>query len=462
MGDFWRARLSVAVGPVNKTSLNRHALDCARDHPVRSPFRRSTPLFYGWVIVAVMAVIGGWTLSMGVANFGFFFGPMREELDFDLSIFGWASTARTLGAAGAGILIGRLLDSHGPRVLLAVLGGGGAILLAAVSQVTAEWHLVVLYLGIGLLGLQGGGQVFTAPIVSKWFVRLRPRAMSMTYLGLPVILIFTFPLTQYLIDTIGWRTAWTVLGLVGFAIIVPSSFFLLRRQPEDMGLRPDGGAQFEEGASTGKGSQAAEEEYSWTRAEALRSFTFWRLTLAFGLHMMGQQSVSLYRFLHYSDQGVDASIVSFAASAEGVMSIVSALSFAYVVSKLGLNGTAAIGFGFMALSHSLTVIADDPATVTAALMLFGLAVTYLVMAQNLFFPAYFGRRHIGAIRGVSLSVSLTFGAISGPLTGLIAEATNSFAVVWWPAVGILVFSGLLIVTTKRPTRRAEPSGSTTA
>ena len=253
----------------------------------------------------------------------------------------------------------------------------------------------------------------------------------MTYLGLPVILIFTFPLTQYLIDTIGWRTAWTVLGLVGFAIIVPSSFFLLRRQPEDMGLRPDGGARFEEGASPGKGSQAAEEEYSWTRAEALRSFTFWRLTLAFGLHMMGQQSVSLYRFLHYSDQGVDASIVSFAASAEGLMSIVSALSFAYVVSKLGLNGTAAIGFGFMALSHSLTVIADDPATVTAALMLFGLAVTYLVMAQNLFFPAYFGRRHIGAIRGVSLSVSLTFGAISGPLTGLIAEATNSFAIVWW-------------------------------
>ena len=79
--------------------------------------------YYGWVIAVSMAVIGGWTLSMGVANFGFFINPMREELDFDRSVFGWASSARTVGAAVGGILIGRLIDQHGPRVLLAVFGG---------------------------------------------------------------------------------------------------------------------------------------------------------------------------------------------------------------------------------------------------------------------------------------------------------------------------------------------------
>lgn len=116
---------------------------------------RFTPrrLYYGWVIVAVMAVAGGWTLSMGVANFGFFINPMREDLGFDRTVFGWASSARTAGAALGGIFIGRLIDRHGARVLLALFGGGGALLIAALAYVTTEWHLVAVYAIVGLLGM---------------------------------------------------------------------------------------------------------------------------------------------------------------------------------------------------------------------------------------------------------------------------------------------------------------------
>ena len=404
-------------------------------------------LYYGWVIVAVMAVAGGWTLSMGVANFGFFINPMREDLEFDRAVFGWASSARTMGAAVGGIFIGRLIDRHGARVLLAVFGGGGALLIAALAYVTTEWHLVAIYAVVGLMGMQGGANIYTGPVVSKWFVRNRARAMSMTYLGLPVALIAAFPLTQQLIEAFGWRTAWAVIGLIGVVLIAPASLIFLRRQPSDLGMGLDGDAA----DPPGEGGAPPEEERSWTRGEALRSATFWRLTLSFGLHMAGQQSVSLFRFPHYQDQGVSATLIGYAASLEGVASIASAFTVAYVVGRLGLQWTAAAGFALMIASHIFTIIASNGAEVAAAVVLFGLAVTYLVVVQNLIYPAFFGRQHIGAIRGVSLAFSMGLGAVSAPLTGYIADITGDFAPIWWGAVCVLAVSGILIATTKPPT-----------
>ncbi|MBM3941282.1 MAG: MFS transporter, partial [SAR202 cluster bacterium] len=202
--------------------------------------RRGPRFFYGWVIAGVMAVVGGWTLSMGGANFGFFISPMRDELGFDRAFFGWASTARLYGGALGGIYIGRLLDVRGPRFVLALFGGIGAALVASLGFVSAEWQLIFIFGVIGLLGMQGSANIYTSAIVAKWFVRRRTRAMALMYLGVPTTLIVAFPLTQLLIDQLGWRGAWATLGLVGVAIIVPSSLLLLRREPEDMGLRPDG------------------------------------------------------------------------------------------------------------------------------------------------------------------------------------------------------------------------------
>ena len=48
------------------------------------------------------------------------------------------------------------------------------------------------------------------------------------------------PLTEYLIETAGWETAWIVLAIVGMGMIVPLAVIFVRRQPEDMGLFPDG------------------------------------------------------------------------------------------------------------------------------------------------------------------------------------------------------------------------------
>ena len=80
----------------------------------------SNRIYYGWVIVFVMAVSSAVSMGMGSLNFGLYIKPMGEDLSIGRAAFGWASTARGASGAITGPIIGRLLDKYGARWLLAV------------------------------------------------------------------------------------------------------------------------------------------------------------------------------------------------------------------------------------------------------------------------------------------------------------------------------------------------------
>ncbi|HEX2171948.1 MAG TPA: MFS transporter, partial [Dehalococcoidia bacterium] len=203
--------------------------------------RRSGRLFYGWVIVAVMATAGALSMALGTLNFGLFVKPMGDELGFGRSVFGWAQSTRQVSSAVTAPLVGSLIDRFGARLLLAaaaIITGGAVACLAFIS---AGWQLVALYAFMGVVGMSGPGALVTTVPVAKWFVRQRAKAMAFLSLGIPAGGLIFVPLTQVFIDAFGWRTAWILLALIGAGAIIPLSLFFVRRQPEDLGLLPDGG-----------------------------------------------------------------------------------------------------------------------------------------------------------------------------------------------------------------------------
>lgn len=416
--------------------------------------------FYGWVIVIALAVISGWTLAMSSATFGLFIKPMRADLDFSQAIFGWANTSRMLGGAITGVFIGRWVDRFGPRVLLGLAGAVACLLVISLGRVNAEWQLVGIFAGLGFLGMSGGAVFYSGPTVAKWFVRGRAHAMGMQALGVPIALMVAFPLTQWMIGRFEWRDAWIGLGLVGLGLIVLPSLVFLRRQPEDMGLMPDGGpaAGVRGGAQAGAPHSSpggdspmlSTQEHQWTRAEALRSPAFWRLTAIFALLMFNMGSVSIFRFPHFVEQGVSPAMVSYAASTEAAFGLIPALTMSMLVARFGLLPTATATFVLFAFGVTMTTIASNTVQVFVATVTWGSALSSGAILMNILYPAYFGRRHIGAIRGISLSIAQGIGAMAGPLTGYVADITGSYAAVWWPIVALLMVGAFLVATMGPP------------
>lgn len=423
-------------------------------------------IFYGWVIVAVMAVTGALTMCMGALNFGLFIKPMGDELGAGRAIFGWAQSARQVTSAATAPLVGPLIDRFGVRVMLAVaavLCGGAMVGLSLVDE---GWQVIAFFAMMGLVGMNGPGALVTTVPVTKWFVRNRGRAMAYTSLGIPLGGFLLVPLTQIMIDEYGWRAAWVVMALLGAGLIVPLSLIFMRRQPEDMGLLPDGRSSLEgvrPSVSSGQRAPTAplhQDEHSWTRAEALRTTTFWKLVFVFGLVMLAMSSVAVHRIPSFMDRGLDAQLISYATALDAAAAGVSTFVMGLLVHRVPARFTGAGGFLLLAIASLLTIVADSHAIMFASMITFGFGIGAGMLMQNYLWAEYFGRRYQGSIRGTVMPITLLFGGAGPPLAGYVRDVVGSYDPVWYVAVGLMVLGAVVVATTPPPVRPASVALST--
>jgi predicted MFS family arabinose efflux permease len=333
--------------------------------------------------------------------------------------------------------------------------------MIGLSQVTAGWQIIAVFFVVGATGLQGGGgSLFMSVPLSNWFIRKRGTAMSVAFIGMPVGIFIFAPLSQLLIDEIGWRDTWLVLGGGGAVVTVLVALFVIRRRPQDMGLRPDGEAAPSTGALSALGAHrhVFEDEVSWTRAEAIRSrilhpSTFWRLTMIDGLRMLAMSSVGIFRVPYFiDDKGFDASIVAWSLSAEAIFAVLVSLPTGWAVDRYQPRYVAAVSTLLMVAGFLLTMTASSIVMVFVATSVFGLGVASFIICQNAVWPAYFGHAHIGSIRGFATPLMLVFSAIGAPLTGIVRDATGSYQPAWIAGTIGLVIATLLLLITPKPVK----------
>jgi len=415
-------------------------------------------IFYGWVIVFALASVGGFTSLMAGSNFPLFVSPMIKDLGLSQATFGWAHTGRMVATAGGSPLIGRMIDRYGARQSLAVAGALVSAAVISLAFVNEAWQLIGLFIFIGLVGLIPGSNLYTAVPIAKWFIVKRGRAMSLAYIGTPIGIIVVVPLTQWLLQHLDWRATWATVGLTGGVFTVLIAVTLMRRRPEDMGLRPDGVAPTDMvGASSLSPSDPkfTDGEYSWQRSAAIRSGAFWRLSIAFGLAILGATSLQVYRFPHFVEQGISPQIAAFGYSVDASMSVITAVALGFMLDKVPSRVVGAIGFLLMAGAVLLTMATTAVYQMFVAAILYGAGISSIMVLQNTMWPAYFGRDHIGSIRGLAFPISLSFGAVGAPMTGLIRDATGSYFPAWWVAFFAMLLAAALLITTRQPIMRRE-------
>ena len=417
------------------------------EQPLPGQARRSSRPYYGWVIVAALGVAGGVSMFVGIGNFGIFVAPMSEELGLSNSAFGWALSARLFGFAASGPFIGRLIDSRGSRVPLAVAGlmlGGAA---AAMSLVEAGWQMIGIALFSGMMGFWGSSTLFLTIPIAKWFVRRRGRAMSLFFPGIPFGIGIASPLTQMLLDAVGWRDAWLILGTAGGLSIAAISLLFLRNKPSDLGLLPDG--DFAGPDEGGRARQTRSSEYSWTLRQAMRTGAFWRISVAYGLLMavMGTVGVFWVAFLRSLDISPQVAAITF--SAQAFTQVGASMLVAPWIDRAQPRYVAMGGFASVALGMLVASVASSTWHGFAGAVLAGIGLGAGMLMQTHIWPAYYGRDHIGAVRGAAMPLTLGMTGIGTPILGMLFDATN-FTTGWLAAAGGLFVGFMLLALSPKP------------
>lgn len=364
--------------------------------------------FYGWVIVAV-AGLGIFTSGAGQSHtFSVFLDPIGKDLGISNATLATAYGLATLAAAFALPQMGKVIDRLGVRKgLIVIVAGLGLACLFFGAAANFLW----LAVGFALLRFLGQGSLMmgSANLVSQWFNKSRGFAMSFMMLGWGASMAIHPPLAQYLVNEIGWRSAWYVLGLITWVTMLPPLLLLAFDKPEDVRLHPDGETEAESGED-GKPKEIG----GLTLKEALRTSTFYLAALSwFGISML-VTVLHFYQVKILTDHGLSEEV---AAS----LFIISAFTMIGMMPLVGrmfdkLRTRFVVALALIATGVNLIGITqvDSFSSGVVYALLFGINNALSMTMFGYIWPRYFGRKHLGSIQGTGQMVGVV-GASIGPL-----------------------------------------------
>ncbi len=394
--------------------------------------------FYGYWIIASCAGIQA--IGVGTyVSFGVFFKPLIAEFDCSRATLSGVHSLAFLLSGLFGILVGRLCDKFGPRVLMTVAGlfFGTSILL--ISTIHTPWQLYLYYsllFGVGLSAVD----VIPLNTTARWFVRQRGIMTGIVKMGTGFGQMVMPLMASLLIENFGWRKAYSIIGGMGMVLIVLIAQ-VLRHDPAQMGLLPD--------AKKPETRVLRLEVGETSFREAIRTRQFWIIFFANLSVCFTLLSIMVHIVPHAIDIGLSPTTAASILSMIGGVSMVGRFFIGNTIDRIGNRRS-------MILCFILLIIVLLWLQISKSLWMLYLFAAMYGFTHGGFFTVispivaeYFGIRSHGLLFGL-VAFSGALGGFIGPIfTGSLFDLTANYKTAFWGCL-IAVAIGLVLILSLRP------------
>ena len=375
-----------------------------------------SPVFYGWIILAV-GILGLAMTSPGQTDvMSVFIEHFIIDLGISRSLVSTLYTVATLISSFALPLVGSAIDRRGYRAMVGVIVVLFALACAWMSQVRTALMLGVGFVAMRMLG-RGSLELVSRNLINQWWVRRRG-----VILGLASVvagpLAGAFPnLIHALIASSGWRATYLVLGGILLAVMLPAGLIFFRDRPEDYGLLPDGARSEDDaswsGGETGVGL-AAHKEGNWTSAQAIRTPIFWVLALGGACISMLTTGLLFHMVSIFGDSGLSAQAAAAVFVPISITGAVAALGAGLLVNRVPLRLMLALSLLLQIVSLVMGPRLSGVPMALAYGAILGLTSGLMRTVTGVAWAHYFGRQHLGAIAGLAATIGQA-GSALGPM-----------------------------------------------
>jgi MFS family permease len=407
-------------------------------------------IFYGWIIAGV--ILTTWGISIGPRqSFSIFLLPFVDEFGSSRSTTAAAFSIHMALYALGGWVLGILMDRVGPRRIIAWSTGMWALILVLCSQLHSVWQLYVVYGILGGVATGGLSYVPNNTILSRWFVRYRGLASGIAQAGVPLGAAVYGPLAQLLIARLGWRTTHTVFGLFVAATALPLVLLVLRDDPREMGLLPDGARASEE---SGGGSGL------W--APHLQGFAepglprgYWPIFVANMLRGLTTYAILVHQVAYLVDVGFSRLTAASYFSVSFFLAVPGGLVAGAISDRIGRTRTYAGLAALYVIGYLSLLLVRSPSQVvllSISMLAFGLGNGGVSPVLAAFLTDRLQGPRLGFLLGLQ-NIGFGVGATLGPyLAGLAFDWMGSYLLAFILMALSMVVSSLIIsgVARQRP------------
>lgn len=400
----------------------------------------STGLFRGWWVMA--AGFGCTMLAIGSTTycFGLFVRPMAEDFGLSRADTNLGFILLLLGMAAWSPVVGRMMDRLPARAVMSAGACAFGVGFLLMSVAPAPWMLGLAIFAPVAFATVACGALAANTLTSRWFHRRRGRAMGILAVATSAGGFAVPPLLAWMLETVGWRQALAMHGVVAALVMLGLVLWLIRDRPESVGLQPDG----EPLPVGGDARQATPAARRWTLGELLGNRNFWLIGLGVGL-------------LFGADQALLSSIIPFGEDAgystQQAALLVSCLTVSAIAGKLLIGALADRVdkrwlFALVAACHLvfLAVLLIEPGYVglIVACATVGLAVGGAYPLWMTLLADAFGSASFGSVMGTMSLLVMPLSIFSVRFIGEVFDRTGSYDLAFWTFIGFAVVSAMLI------------------
>ena len=428
------------------------------DLNLQADSRGQARFFYGWYIVAVgilVNIAGTFAFS---STLSIFLKPITEELGVTRGAFSLIRTFEIGVAALIVPLLGPWIDRHGGRgvLVLGVLMEGAGLLLSSLVQ--SFWQFVLVRCSLVIAGEALLGSLVINVTIAQWFVRKRGRAMGIANLGTGIAKLSIPLAAASLFVLVGWRYTWAIFGVIAPLLVVVPALIFVRRQPEDLGLRPDGDPPLanlaEPRASTTdnkrKPQSNSSDEAVWTRGQAIRLPAFWVLVITFGIASVGIAGLNLHIFSYVTDIGHSPIVAASFMSTIAITQLGSTLVWGMLADKFDIRKVSCIQFLIQGIGLVTAITSRHIQLTYIGFFLYGTGLAGSFVLREVIWANFFGRNSLGTVRGLSMLFSHLFAASGAPFFGFLHDRTGSYDLSFTIFSCALFTSAFLVLLAKPP------------
>ncbi len=396
--------------------------------------------FYGYNIVAAGFTIQAVCIGAMFA-YGVFFKELQTEFGWSRATISGASSLAFFIMGAVGILAGRLNDRIGPRVLIAASGGFLGLGYLLMSRMQAPWQLYLLYGVMAGIGFSTH-DIITLSTVARWFVKRRGLMSGIVKVGTGSGQLLGPMIATMLLALFGWRNSNLIIGAVILVTLVAVAQ-LMRRDPQGMGLLPDGGSE----AANGTASVVAEQGFSLR--EALLMKQFWTLCVAEFAVLCCLLTVIVHIVPYARDLGLSPTIAAGVLSTIGGVSILGRIVMGAANDRIGGRHSLIICLIVLFCGFIVLQLAAEAWMLFIFAAIYGFAHGGFFTVVSPMVAELFGTDSHGLLFGIVLFSGTLGGAVGPLMAGRTFDLTGSYQMVFL-VLSALTLIGFVLMILLRP------------
>ena len=412
--------------------------------------------FYGWRVVFAGGTLQFFQSMLLNQAFGAYVAALVQDSGWSKTALSGAAALKSTESALLGPVLGWLVDRFGSQLVVragVILFGIGFMLLSQTATLLTFYAaFVVLALGASMCS----NMVVSVAII-QWFQKRRARALSSSQFGAAVGGLFVFAVA-WVIQTYGWRVTAFGSGVLLIMCGWPLAN-MVHSRPEDVGQRIDGLPPDTQTASAGStrvdaaaaAPHARPTQNEYTAREALRTGSFWLLSLGHACSLFVVSAINVHAIVHIKE-GLGYSL----ALASLYITIATAGQFVGVVcgwaipEKVEKRKVTALTMLLHASGMLMLTYATGPVILVLSALVHGMGWGLRGPFIAAMRADYFGRNSIGMILGLS-SMIMVIGQIGGPLiAGAFADWLGNYRAGFTLIAALAAVGSLFFWMAKRP------------